>query len=147
MNWFASCCSPHYCYWLVSLLRDSVPVWHFEICFMSIINNYHSLKYPSLYLHFLRVHYSLLILYNSLGPRPWGYSCDCHLLLKLPIQNLTLLKKSPHYDFNNGYFKCIFNQAWWCVPVILALETLKQADGKFAANLGYITRTCHHQIL
>jgi hypothetical protein len=27
---------------------------------------------------------------------------------------------------------------WWCTTIILALERLRQEDGKFEASLGYI---------
>lgn len=69
------------------------------------------------------------------------------MTLRALLKTYPIEKKSPHYDFNHGYFKCIFNQAWWHVPVILALETVKQIDDKFAAKVGYITRTCHNQIV
>lgn len=56
----------HCCGWLVSLLRVlTVLAWCFLPQFMSIINKYHSLKFSSLYLHFLRVHSPVSYLYNK----------------------------------------------------------------------------------
>jgi hypothetical protein len=36
--------------------------------------------------------------------------------------------------------KIIFYQAWWYIPVIPALRSLRQKDCKFKANLGWIGR-------
>jgi hypothetical protein len=32
--------------------------------------------------------------------------------------------------------------AWWCIPVIPALEKQRQEDQKFETSLGYIVRSC-----
>lgn len=54
--------------------------------------------------------YSWLILYNQvLDLDLESILMTIIFFLKLSVENL-----SPHYDFNNGYFKCIFNQLW-CV--------------------------------
>lgn len=56
----------HCCGWLVSLLRVlTVLAWCFLPQFVSIVNKYPSLKFSSLCLHFLRVHYPVSYLYNK----------------------------------------------------------------------------------